>query len=152
MAGTAEKLHVPSEEDARLAGESIRALADEISEDGATRVQILDAGGKGTIVALPNSAMRLFVDLLEHMARGDAIKLVAVNSELTTQEAADLLNVSRPFLTNLLKSNAIPYRMVGTHRRVLARDVLSYKQSIDAKRRAVLDQLAREAQELGMGY
>lgn len=152
---TAEKLdfHVPTPEDARLARESARALAGHLAKpDHLTRVRLLDASGEGEVVALPNSAMRLFVDLLGHMARGDAVRLVAVNAELTTQEAADLLNVSRPFLVSLLEEGKIPFRKVGTHRRVRACDVLRYKQEIDDRRRAVLDELTKEAQELGMGY
>jgi excisionase family DNA binding protein len=151
----AEKLdfHIPTPEDTQLAKESARVLAGQLAKPAKlTHVRLLDAPDEGKIVALPNSAMRLFVDLLGHMARGDAVRLVAVNAELTTQEAADLLNVSRPFLVNMLETNKIPHRKVGTHRRVRACDALEYKQRVDDDRRAVLDELAREAQELGMGY
>lgn len=74
------------------------------------------------------------------------------HTELTMQEAADILNVSRPFLIKLIENQEIPYRKVGTHRQILFKDMMDYKQKIDGQRMKVLDELAQEAQELGLGY
>ena len=92
------------------------------------------------------------LEVLTEMSEGNAVSITSIHSVMTTQEAADILNVSRPFLVQLLENGEIPFHKVGTHRRVRYEDVLGYKKSIDAKRRKALDELAAQAQELGMGY
>ena len=101
-------------------------------------------------VVIPVSAFRLLNDILTEMAKGNAITLIPVHAELTTQQAADVLNVSRPFLVEQLEKNIIPYRKVGTHRRVLFKDLMNYKQTMDHNRLQALDELAAFDQELGL--
>jgi excisionase family DNA binding protein len=103
-------------------------------------------------IELPPGAVLLLMDILEAMAAGRGITLIPENAELTTVQAADVLNVSRPFLIKLLEEKALPCRKVGAHRRIRMEDVMAYKARIDADREAVLDQLVAEAQEQDMGY
>ncbi len=101
-------------------------------------------------IALPVAAVRLLVRLLEEMSRGNAVTLIPVHAELTTQEAADMLNVSRPSLIQLLDEGKIEYRRVGTHRRVRFESLMKYKGQADAARPAALAELAAYDQELGI--
>lgn len=101
-------------------------------------------------VELPAGVVTVLRDLLVFMARGHGITMFPRLAELTTMQAADMLNVSRPYLVKLLESGDIPYRYVGRHRRVRMEDVLEYKEAIDRRREAILDELVAESQELGL--
>ncbi|MGH8467310.1 MAG: helix-turn-helix domain-containing protein, partial [Pseudomonas sp.] len=103
-------------------------------------------------IHLPVAALQLLGDVLAALADGNAVTIVPVHAELTTQQAADLLNVSRPHLVKLLESGKLPFHRTGKHRRVRFNDLMGYKNSRDAESMKILDALTIEAQELGMGY
>lgn len=105
-----------------------------------------------TVIALPMTAVRLLNEALGFISEGREVHISAVDKELSTQKAAEFLNVSRPFLIKLLESKKMPYRRVGNHRRVLLSDLDDYKTRIDKNRLKVLAELAAQAQELEMGY
>jgi excisionase family DNA binding protein len=144
----------PTVDEARLAEESSRKIARFVKRKRAGSIQIvLDADRSNPeTITLPQPALHLLADILTEMARGNAVSVVPIHAELTTQEAADFLNVSRPYLIGLLTRGEIPHRQVGSHRRVRLDDLTAYKQRIDDARRKVLDELAAQAQELNMGY
>lgn len=107
----------------------------------------------GEEVSLPSGALELLVAALHEMAAGRPVELVTAEREVGTQEAADLLNVSRPYFVKLLEEErVIPFRKVGRERRVLLSDLVTYKQRDYQHRSKIADQLAREAQELDLGY
>lgn len=144
----------PTSADARLASSSLQPLAKVLGDKkrGTLNVQIMHADGAAETLELPVAALRLLADALGEMAQGHAVTIRAAEAELTTQQAAAVLNVSRPYLVNLLDSGVIPNRKVGTHRRILLRDVVAYKQTIDERRFQALNDLAAQAQELKLGY
>jgi excisionase family DNA binding protein len=143
---------LPSEVDIKLAKESSRALSMIMATKEAVQSVTIQSDGEKTRVELPMSAFRLFIDILANLSQGNAVQVVPVHAELTTQEAADLLMVSRPYFIKLLDEGKIPYRKVGTHRRVRYSDLLDFKSKEEQQREAALDELSAQAQELGMGY
>jgi excisionase family DNA binding protein len=114
------------------------------------QLRIIDDGSPKKTVKLPAPAVRLLVRILDEMGRGNAVTVIPVHSELTTQEAADMLNISRPSLIQLLDEGKINYRRVGTHRRVGFKGLMKYKRHADTARRAALAELAAYDQELGI--
>jgi excisionase family DNA binding protein len=142
----------PSEKDTALAKESSRQLAPLLGARKELTLQVLKDGHPSEPVLVPMAAVRLLVYILTEMAKGNAVTLIPIHAELSTQEAADLLNVSRPFVVKLLDEGKIPSRKVGTHRRVLFSDLAAYKKLSDQQRQKALESLAAEAQELTMGY
>lgn len=142
----------PSEKDSALAKESSRQLAPLLGARKELTLQILKNGYPSEPVLVPMAAARLLVKILKEMAKGNAVTIMPIGAELSTQEAADLLNVSRPFLVKLLDEGKIPSRKVGTHRRILFSDLTAYKKLNDQHRQKALEALATEAQELNMGY
>jgi excisionase family DNA binding protein len=106
----------------------------------------------GAQVRLPRAAAVLLRDMLAEMARGNAVALLPVQTELTTQQAAHYLNVSRPYLIGLLEKRAIPFHKVGTHRRVTFADLAAYRKQSRARSGAAMDELVAQAQELELGY
>jgi excisionase family DNA binding protein len=141
----------PSPQDAALARASAQLLSRYARQRRPLTLSVRDAD-QDQPLELPTGAVSLLMGILEAMAAGRGVTIIPENAELTTVQAAEILNVSRPFLIKLLEDNAIPHRKVGNHRRIRMEDVMAYRARIDRDREAVLDQLVREAQEKDMGY
>lgn len=145
---------VPSERETEEAKVLSRMLSPSIRRNCSLTLRIVDetAAEQEAIITLPANAARLLLEILVQMAEGKAVTLLPTQAELTTQQAAAILNVSRPFLVRLLEHGQLPYRKVGTHRRILLRDVIAHQEGTDATRSRSLDELANLSQELNLGY
>lgn len=129
--------------------ETLRRQIDEIFREHLTARLV---GANGETVEIPASAFHALQLVVQGMARGQTMTLVPHGKELTTQEAADLLHVSRPHLVKLLDEGTIPHHKVGTHRRVRIEDALNYRERRAATRREKLDELTRLSEGLEGGY
>lgn len=147
MAKLLERPLLPSADDAKLAAQASRQISRTKHEGVELRVQI-----GGETLRLPKGVDDLLYHLLAEMAQGNAVTIIPVHAELTTQEAADYLNVSRPYLIRLLEEGRLPFSMVGTHRRIKFSDLAAYRKKSDEERKRVMKELAAQAQEMGMGY
>lgn len=155
MTATAQSklLSLPAEGEVRAAVQGQRALAAYLATQVETQhIQIFDDQKQPHQVELPTSALRLLVDILAELADGNAVKVVPVHAELTTQEAADLLNVSRPHFVKLLEEGELAFHRTGKHRRVRFADLMQYKEARERASEQAMAELAQQSQELGMGY
>ena len=143
-------VHLPTAQEAEEAKITSRALS-KYAHNERLHLKIASNNESEDLI-LPGYAINLLLAMLTEMSKGNAITVMPIHAELSTQETAELLNVSRPHLVDLLEQGKIPFRKVGTHRRILANDVFDYKQRIDEARLKALDDLAAQAQVLGMGY
>jgi excisionase family DNA binding protein len=143
---------MPSERTSKLAHDALAAFRALPRRAGARELRVTLQHGKPVEATVPREAFELFLEVLGQLANGHAVTIVPVHAELTTQEVADLLNVSRPHVVHLLESGEIPFTKIGTHRRVRAADVMAYKTKRDAEHEAALDELAAEAQKHKLGY
>lgn len=142
----------PTPSETAMAGNSSRQLASFLSDRAGDEVRIAIEENPDEVVSIPISAFRLLADILTEMSKGNAVTFIPIHAELTTQQAADFLNVSRPFVVKLIDEKKLPCRKVGTHRRVLFQDLVEFKRKTNQERAKTLDELAKQAQDLDMGY
>ncbi len=151
MGSTAFK--IPTSQESEQARAAVRALAGLPRRRSPRTIRVQPEGtAEQVIVTVPTEAFELFLDILAQMANGNAVSIVPVHAELTTQQAADMLGVSRPFLVALLDQGKLRYRTVGTHRRIRAGDVLVFKEKDAACRQSIADELTDEGEKHGLGY
>lgn len=152
LAVNLEDLHEPSAEEISAARLAARALAPLDTSSPTITFVAQDEGDKveQAPIAVPAAVFRMLVKMLVEMGNGNAVAMVPVHAELTTQQAADLLNVSRPHLIKLLDSKALGFRMVGTHRKLKARDVLNYRDRTAHARAEGLKRMVELDEELGL--
>jgi len=144
---------LPTSREIAIAKESGRKISAFLHTKSETqKIDFFDEKGSAHSVRIPISALRLLVDVLAEIGEGNAVNIIPRHAELTTQEAADVLNVSRPFLVKLLEQGDMPFHKVGAHRRVRYQDVIHYKTLIDKQRQASLNELTAQAQQYDMGY
>ncbi len=139
---------VPTKKDMLVAQESRRQIGGmKFGRRESVGLQI-----EGKDFSVPVGLARMMIEALAQLAEGKAVAMMPVEEEISPQEAAEILKVSRPYAAKLFDEGAIPSRRVGTHRRALTSDVLAYKQREKEARLKVLDELAAEGQRLNMGY
>ncbi len=137
-----------------LASESeahaIQKLEVALSQHAPNTATVRLIGPNGDSLDLPVSVYTLLRHLVHDLAQGHAVTIMPIETELTTQQAADLLNVSRPFIVKLLESGEMPFHTVGTHRRIYLHDLLEYRKRRSENRRQYFARAAQEAQNMGL--
>ncbi|MGH7576979.1 MAG: excisionase family DNA-binding protein [Longimicrobiales bacterium] len=142
----------PSAEEVQQAQRTAARLRKLARRRPVSAVRRIKVEGERQPIDIPVAAIEVLADAVEEIAKGHSIRIDSREEDVSTQKAADLLNVSRPYLIGLLKKGEIPFRMVGTHRRLRLSDVLAYKEHSDADAERAFRELVVQAQELGMGY
>lgn len=140
---------VPDADDASAAGEALQQLKGFLATHSDASVVTLRVDDDDALV-VPREAAELFARVLAHMAAGEGVTVLPAHAELTTQQAADILNVSRPYLIKLLECGAVDFRLVGRHRRIRLDSLMDYMREDDRKRRQAADELSSLTQEMGL--
>lgn len=143
---------IPNAHDMKLAAEARPMLGALTQTTDDLTLTVTAEGGATGQIRIPASALRFLFAALSEIACGKGVSLVPHDQDVTTQQAADILNVSRPYLVGLLEKGEMPFRKVGNQRRVPLQEVLAYKARTDIGRRAALNELARLGQDMGLGY
>lgn len=143
---------IPKKHDIDLASKSRKELAAVLPKKDKDFHMFVKVKHEDRQITLPFSAITMLLEILTQMAEGNAITLIPIHAELTTQEAANLLNISRPYLIKLLDNKKIRFHKVGTHRRILFADLLAFKDQSMKEGNNALESLVRQAQELDLGY
>jgi len=150
---TSENITLPSKRDIEMALTGQRELAAFVSTKSETqRIQIFDDKDQAHLIELPRSAIRLLFDILAELATGSAVRVIPIHAEVTTQEAADLLNVSRPHVVKLIDTGELRCHMAGKHRRIKFVDLMDFKKKREHQSEAAMAELVQQAQELNLGY
>ena len=144
-----EVLEIPTLEEQKTAKATLDGMK-QTNPDSHPKVFI--SYGEGSSFAIPQRMIKYLTYMLSSMADGKGFRLIMGDEDLSSQEAADILHVSRPFLIKLLEQGQIPFQKVGKHRRVKLKDLHAYEERQQALRNQQLDYLAQQAQELNMGY
>lgn len=146
------RMALPNEKEVAAVIELLRQLAPLLSAQAETlRMRLHSEAEDSQIIEVPAFALRLFGELLCELALGNAVKVVPIHAELTSQEGADLLKMSRPHLVKLLDEGGIPHTKRGTHRRVRLADLVAYERKRIAASLEAIEALAAQSQELGLG-
>jgi len=144
-------LSLPAENEVQVARQGRNRLASYLTKRSPIQsIQIIDDENNAHGIEVPTAALNLLVKILDQFASGNAVEVVPIHAELTTQEAADLLNVSRPYLIKLLEEGKLPFHYAGSHRRLFFEDVMAYRDESFRKSQEAMAELAQQAQELGM--
>lgn len=141
-----------TEHDQEMARIAQRCIMESLDRSKAAKIVLMSEGGEFPPVSLPPNSLRLIAQVLGALSEGKAVTVVPAKRELSTLEAANLLNVSRPFLIKQMEAKKLPYRLVGSHRRVTAEDLMAYRQRMQIGQSDALKRMAGDAAELGLDY
>jgi excisionase family DNA binding protein len=140
----------PDEVESEAAERALRRIKVYLARHDEPDISLQVEGGReDEVLVVPRNAVQLFANMLAYMAKGEGVVVMPKHKMLTTQQAADMLNVSRPYLIGLLEAGEIPFEKVGRHRRIKLEDLLDYRRADDARRRKAADELSALGQELG---
>ncbi|NHB62127.1 MULTISPECIES: helix-turn-helix domain-containing protein [Photorhabdus] len=151
ITSTFSDINLPAKRESEIAGKGLRELSAFLSTKLETQqISIISDDHKSHQIEVPTSALTMLVQILSELASGNAVQIVPVHAELTTQEAANILNVSRPHMVKLLEDGCLPFHKTGRHRRIRFADLMEYKKQRNAESMEAMKALANQAQELGI--